>query len=241
MRILLLLQPDKMALVPYVPNGYLQTFHSAERSFTFANHSVHIRQDWVGSGVAGVVWDAAVVLATYLQTIAFSSKDGLGNPIGLRDKKILELGAGTGLTGIVACFLGGDVVITDTLKAIPCTRQNVQRNTESMTQPNNFSRELNCKVEELHWGRDLEKWQETSWDFIIGADIVYIQETFDDLLQTLKVLTNTNRQTCLLLSCRIRYQRDVDFIELLKTEFSVNEILYDSVSDVKIFQAKRLP
>ena len=226
-----------MALVPYSPDGLLPMFHDTTRTFCFANHSIRIKQDWQNSGVAGVVWDAAIVLATYLQTMSNQGTNGLSQ-IGLagdnlKGKRILELGAGTGLVGIVSWLLGANVVITDTLEALNFTRENVKMNVDVKLKPNS------CSVKELRWGKDLQKWQGTSWDLILGADIVYVKETFHDLYKTLLLLTEANKETCLLLSCRIRYQRDIDFLKLLKKEFTVKEVLYDREYDVKLFKAQR--
>ena len=229
-----------MALVPYAPDPFLPMFHDATRTFTYANQSIVISQDWANSGVAGVVWDAAIVLATYLQTISHQGMDGaskLGLGLeGVKGKRVLELGAGTGLVGIVSCLLGANVVITDTLEALNFTKENVRRN---IACKNSTTPVGACSVEVLHWGRDLEKWKGESWDFILGADIVYVKDTFSELFETLVVLTESNKQACVLLSCRIRYQRDVDFLTLLNKKFSVKEILHDTKHDVKIFRAKR--
>ncbi|XP_045431548.1 protein N-lysine methyltransferase METTL21A isoform X3 [Pipistrellus kuhlii] len=86
-----------MALVPYEESAEmgLQKFHKPLATFSFANHTVQIRQDWRQLGVAAVVWDAAVVLATYLEMGA----------VELRGRSAVELGAGTGLVGIVAALL----------------------------------------------------------------------------------------------------------------------------------------
>ncbi|XP_038441493.1 protein N-lysine methyltransferase METTL21A isoform X2 [Canis lupus familiaris] len=87
-----------MALVPYedTPGVGLQKFHKPLATFSFANHTIQIRQDWRQLGVAAVVWDAAVVLSTYLEMGA----------VELRGCSAVELGAGTGLVGIVAALLG---------------------------------------------------------------------------------------------------------------------------------------
>ncbi|KAM5326875.1 protein N-lysine methyltransferase METTL21A isoform 2-T2 [Glossophaga mutica] len=87
-----------MALVPYEETAGmgLQKFHKPLATFSFANHTIQIRQDWRQLGVAAVVWDAAVVLSTYLETGA----------VELRGRSAVELGAGTGLVGIVAALLG---------------------------------------------------------------------------------------------------------------------------------------
>ncbi|XP_030772012.1 protein N-lysine methyltransferase METTL21A isoform X5 [Rhinopithecus roxellana] len=87
-----------MALVPYEETTELglQKFHKPLATFSFANHTIQIRQDWRHLGVAAVVWDAAIVLSTYLEMGA----------VELRGRSAVELGAGTGLVGIVAALLG---------------------------------------------------------------------------------------------------------------------------------------
>ncbi|XP_049743953.1 protein N-lysine methyltransferase METTL21A isoform X4 [Elephas maximus indicus] len=90
-----------MALVPYEEAAVmgLQKFHKPLATFSFANHTIQIRQDWRQLGVAAVVWDAAIVLSTYLEMGAME----------LRGCSAVELGAGTGLVGIVAALLEIDM------------------------------------------------------------------------------------------------------------------------------------
>uniref|UniRef100_A0AAY4A7I3 Uncharacterized protein n=1 Tax=Denticeps clupeoides TaxID=299321 RepID=A0AAY4A7I3_9TELE len=57
--------------------------------------------------VGCVVWDAAIVLAKYLETQFFNPQDGVCT---WSSKNVLELGAGTGLVGIMAATLGGQNV-----------------------------------------------------------------------------------------------------------------------------------
>ncbi|XP_032493522.1 protein N-lysine methyltransferase METTL21A isoform X3 [Phocoena sinus] len=87
-----------MALVPYEETAEkgLQRFHKPLATFSLANHTIQIRQDWKQLGVAAVVWDAAIILATYLEMGA----------VELRGCSAVELGAGTGLVGMVAALLG---------------------------------------------------------------------------------------------------------------------------------------
>lgn len=119
---MLLLLSCSMALVPYVENSLpvLSKLHSSSAQFRFVDRDLRLAQDWKRLGVAAVVWDAvsvvgldapchrsnlteshvcirqAVVLCMYLE---------LGK-VDLKGKEVIELGAGTGLVGIVAALMG---------------------------------------------------------------------------------------------------------------------------------------
>ena len=58
-----------------------------------------IHQSEVGD-VGCVVWDAALVLSKYLETADFE------NGQGLEGKSVIELGAGTGIVGLMAASFG---------------------------------------------------------------------------------------------------------------------------------------
>ncbi|NXN58672.1 MT21A methyltransferase, partial [Rynchops niger] len=226
-----------MALVPYEEGGGwgARQLHSPWATYRFAGSTIRLRQDWRRLGVAAVVWDAAVVLCTYLE---------IGG-IDLRDRSVIELGAGTGLLGIVATLLGkgffvslfkaiyncsARVTITDRAAALEFLESNVQANLPSELRPR-------AVVKELTWGKDLDNFPPGGFDFILGADIVYLEETFAELLQTLEHLCS--EQTVILLSCRIRYERDHKFLKMLRGRFSVYEVHYDSSKDVHIYKAQK--
>ncbi|NWR11463.1 MT21A methyltransferase, partial [Paradoxornis webbianus] len=226
-----------MALVPYEEGGgwAARQLHSPWATFHFASRTIRLQQDWRRLGVAAVVWDAAVVLCAYLEM----------EGIDLRDRSVIELGAGTGLLGIVVTLLGtwtvsvshvlvsplgAHVTITDRAAALEFLESNVQANLPPELRPR-------AVVKELTWGKDLENFPPGAFDFILGADIVYLEETFVELLQTLEHLCS--ERTVILLSCRIRYERDLKFLKMLRERFSVSEVHYDSSKDVHIYKAQR--
>ena len=92
-----------------------------------------------------------------------------------------------------------------------------------------------AKVEELDWTKQYDC---GNYDVILGADIIYIEDTFNDLLKTLKCLCGP--QSVVYLSCRFRYDRDPKFINLMKDYFSVEQIMYDKSRDVRIFKALKI-
>ncbi|XP_009294376.1 protein N-lysine methyltransferase METTL21A isoform X2 [Danio rerio] len=109
-----------MALVPYDENVLpaLSKLHQSSAEFTLANHRIRLSQDWKRLGVAAVVWDAAVVLCMFLEM----------GKVDLKGKRVIELGAGTGLVGIVAALLGANVTITDREPALEFLTANVHEN-----------------------------------------------------------------------------------------------------------------
>ena len=66
---------------------------------------------------------------------------------------------------------------------------------------------------------------------------MYIEEIFDDLLRTLVHLSD--KATVTLLSCRIRYDRDTNFLSKMEDDFVIEEIVYDLKTDVKVYKAKK--
>ncbi|XP_051578883.1 protein-lysine methyltransferase METTL21D isoform X2 [Myxocyprinus asiaticus] len=76
--------------------------------------------------VGCVVWDAAIVLSKYLETEQFcSTQSGMST---WSSKKMIELGAGTGLVGLVAATLGANVIVTDLEDLQPLLQLNISKN-----------------------------------------------------------------------------------------------------------------
>ncbi|XP_025904865.1 protein N-lysine methyltransferase METTL21A isoform X1 [Nothoprocta perdicaria] len=223
-----------MALVPYAAgsHGALAALHCPAATFRFAGRPLRIRQRWAQLGVAAVVWDAAVVLSTFLEA----------GSIDLRDRHVLELGAGTGLPGIVAALLGkrgrsprrvpagARVTLTDRADALELLEANVRDNLPPEALPR-------AAVRELAWGQGLGAFPAGAFDLVLGSDIVYLEETFAALLRTLEHVCAA--RTLVLLACRLRYERDHRFLRLLRARFAVRELLHDAGTDVRIYEARK--
>ncbi|XP_054639148.1 protein N-lysine methyltransferase METTL21A [Dunckerocampus dactyliophorus] len=213
-----------MALVPYVDSVIpaLSKLQNLSARFHFANRDICIAQDWRNLGVAAVVWDAAVVMCMYLEL----------SQVELRGKVAIELGAGTGLVGIVAALLGAKVTITDRMPALDFLSANVKANLPSDVQDS-------VVVSELSWGENLDRYPAEGFDLVLGADIVYLEDTFVPLIQTLQHLCA--EATVVLLACKIRYERDANFLSMLRQWFTVEEVYYDKQRDIHIYKAWKQP
>jgi len=95
-----------------------------------------------------VLWPAAIALAHEIATRA------------LRGARVLELGAGTGLPGLVAASLGAHVVQTDRQAvALHVCKTNAARNGVTTIE---------------HRAADWTAWEDdATYDWILGADILY--------------------------------------------------------------------
>lgn len=113
--------------------------------------------------------------------------------------------------------------------ALNVTRMNVEGN---LGQKKN-----SVEIKELEWGQNVSSFS-PPFDFVLGADIVYIEETFKDLLKTLQDLCDEN--TTVLLSCKLRYDRDKRFFDLLSQSFRHETVLYDQELDITVFRARKI-
>ncbi len=108
-------------------------------------------------GVA--LWPAAIALAQELAS---------RGPEAFAGKTALELGAGTGLPGIIAASLGARVVQTDNQElSLSICRRNAEKN-----QLHNIEHRL------VDW----TEWEDTTrYDYILGSDILYGDTLHSDL------------------------------------------------------------
>jgi predicted nicotinamide N-methyase len=179
-----------------------------------------------GSNVGLRTWDACLRLAYYLTTEGQSL---------IKDKAIIELGAGTGMLSILcANHLQADIVLaTDGLPEIVTSMEhNIELNppaqdglstvhaahfewsdTETLTQSIG-----------LPSTRDWRK-----YDLVIGADITYNPEYFEPLVNALLTLLKRNEDTTILIAGAIRNLNTYNaFLETCsENNLEVLEVDYD--------------
>ncbi|XP_075998851.1 histone-arginine methyltransferase METTL23 [Genypterus blacodes] len=121
------------------------------------------------------VWPCAVVLAQYLWT----------HKSQLRDQTVLELGAGVSLPGVVAAKCGAKVILSDSTKT-PLCLENCRRSCEANSLPD-------VCVLGLTWGQVLpDVVLLPKLDIILGSDVFYEPEDFEDVLVTVAFLLRKN-------------------------------------------------
>jgi predicted nicotinamide N-methyase len=137
-----------------------------------------------------VLWPAAIALAHELGSRA------------LAGKRVLELGAGTGLPGIVASSLGARVVQTD--------RQQLVLHVCQMNAERNRATSIEHRI------ADWTEWTDTErYDVILGADILYSGELHAHLRRIFE--TNLAPGGTILLSDPFR-ETSVRLLEALEGE-----------------------
>ena len=151
-----------------------------------AGHLMTFRQDWGRSKSTGAaIWNGANMAGWYLENSIGSN--------GLRNKRIIELGAGIGFTSLVAKELGaGEVVITDGDEVVlALADQNIRLNIPSD--------QLNTiKTGRLRWNTPDEANfidEKKTWDYILVADCTYKKAAWADLVSSIVHLSGPNTIT----------------------------------------------
>ncbi|XP_030071161.1 protein N-lysine methyltransferase METTL21D isoform X2 [Microcaecilia unicolor] len=157
--------------------------------------------------VGCVVWDAAIVLAKYLEA-------GLV----LRRRSVLELGAGTGLVGLMAAVHGADVTITDLEDLQDLMKINIENNKQLITGS------IQAKV--LKWGESIMEFLPPP-DYILMADCIYYEQSLEPLVKTLEELAGP--ETCIMCCYEERTmgknpEIEREFFKLLHMNFDVEKI-----------------
>uniref|UniRef100_A0A4W4H0K3 Valosin containing protein lysine (K) methyltransferase n=1 Tax=Electrophorus electricus TaxID=8005 RepID=A0A4W4H0K3_ELEEL len=190
--------------------------------------------------VGCVVWDAAIVLSKYLETEQFINPQcGLST---WSCKNVIELGAGTGVVGLMAASLGANVIVTDLEDLQPLLELNILENQELLS-----TGSVTAKV--LKWGEDVTDFLPHP-HYVLMADCIYYEQSVKPLVDTLKVLAGP--ETCIICCYEQRTLGlnpavEKRFFEMLLQEFACEEIPAErqdpefNSPDIHILHLKRKP
>ncbi|XP_054829454.1 protein-lysine methyltransferase METTL21C isoform X2 [Eublepharis macularius] len=188
--------------------------------YFYAGHQITIQESIENFGA--IVWPGALALCQYLESDQ--------QEIILKDKKLIELGAGTGLVSIVASILGAFVTATDLPEVLENLEFNITKNTRGM----NIHKP---EVRELTWGENLSEdfpKRTHHYDFIVATDVVYHHTALDQLLDTISYLCQPG--TSLLWANKFRFSTDYDFLDKLGNIFNITQLAEFPESNVKLFK-----
>ncbi|XP_062863666.1 protein-lysine methyltransferase METTL21D [Trichomycterus rosablanca] len=188
--------------------------------------------------VGCVVWDAAIVLSKYLETEQFN------NPLtgynSWSSKSVMELGAGTGLVGLMAASLGAHVTVTDLEDLQSLLKLNIQENRELIS-----TGSITAKV--LKWGDDVTDFLPHP-HYILMADCIYYEQSVEPLVETLKLLAGPETSIICCYEQRtmgINPEVENRFFELLLKDFEAEEVPAEKQDpefnspDIHILQIRR--
>ncbi|KAJ3202968.1 hypothetical protein HDU67_000162 [Dinochytrium kinnereticum] len=200
--------PTPTTLLPPQPPTHINT--QTTLTFPFLPHPITILEDSSG-GCGGKTWEAAEVLGRHL---------GWRGGEYLRGRRVVEVGAGTGVVGIVAGLVmpgegGGEVVVTD-MMFLELMRRNVAVN---------FGEgDGRVRVEMLKWGDPIPP-SCLPCDLILASDCVYLESAFDPLIETLKAMAGPDTE--ILIVSKRRRKADKRFFVKLRKGFVVEEVTDD--------------
>ncbi|XP_012274371.1 methyltransferase-like protein 22 isoform X2 [Orussus abietinus] len=156
------------------------------------------------------VWRGAFLLADYI----------LSNPQSFKQKRVLELGSGVGLTSIVASFLASEVICTDTdvEEILKLIRRNFARNQSYVSSK--------VSVEGLNflcpnWPRELQR-KIDPVDIVLAADVIYDDDITEGFVGTLERLFNSGFPKVAYVALEKRYVftvADLDSVAPMYEEF----------------------
>ncbi|CAM9538681.1 unnamed protein product, partial [Phaeothamnion confervicola] len=130
-------------------------------------------------GYFGVVWDCAVALGAFLAARRATTVTG---------RRVLELGAGTGLLSALCRALGAvETVATETEEMVPWLRRNMAINETSSTL---FHFRHQVQVRALDWSADVPAdLLDPAFDLVLCSDLLYDPAGWVALQATLAALT----------------------------------------------------
>lgn len=188
--------------------------YDTSNGFTINGNTIQITspgQAHLGTGLT--IWDGSYVLAKHLE----HDSDLVAG------KRVLEVGAGTGIAGIAAALLHARTVyITDLLYALDNLRSNVEMNIVPLA-------ESVVTVQELDWSDDATYPHSSSfeeWDIILGADVVWLEHLVPSLVKCLSAITGRKTKVIIAHQSRSRYTDEL-FFQSMEKMFSVEQVLYE--------------
>ncbi|CAI5744999.1 unnamed protein product [Peronospora destructor] len=178
------------------------------------------------------VWDAALLLADFLQTKAndafhLAPRVECNDRFKFQDKNVVELGAGVGLVGMTLAVLGARVVLTDQKYALPLLTKNVVVNFLDTVSNRSLAIAIPT-VEKCQWGEpftsggSLMSWTKST-DVVLFSDVLYHASAYVLLIKTLHELVSPTTDVFFSFETR-NATIEANFLLELGKNFGVEEV-----------------
>ncbi|TKY86458.1 hypothetical protein EX895_004607 [Sporisorium graminicola] len=212
---------------------------------------VHLKLDMT-TGCGGKIWPAAEVLGAYIaakyssppEQSAGQTAEGYNNhDFDWRNKRIIELGSGTGLVGYLVHALqlsNCQVWVTDQDVMLPLMRDNLVLNfpATDLSDASQSTRSDGSliRVSELDWGHPvpLAHFGGALPHVLLLADCVYLESAFQPLIDTMVELSTT--ETEILFCYQKRRKADKRFFALLKRQFVFEDVKDDDEARMREYR-----
>ncbi|KAH6788898.1 S-adenosyl-L-methionine-dependent methyltransferases superfamily protein [Perilla frutescens var. frutescens] len=203
-----------------------------------------IQQDNGSMHVGTSVWPCSLVLVKFAERWHPLRCAAAHNPyadlLNFTNKRGVELGAGCGVASMGLYLLGlHDVVVTDIAPVMPALKHNLKRNKPVLKK--------SLKTAQFYWGNEEQTNSlKPPFDFVIAADVVYLEETVAPLIRAMERLVADDG--VVLLGYQLRSPEahelfwamcgDVFEVEKIPHEHLHPEYAYEE-ADVYVFRKKR--
>eukprot|EP00924_Labyrinthula_sp_SR-Ha-C_P008660 maker-scaffold_37-snap-gene-2.8-mRNA-1 protein AED:0.28 eAED:0.28 QI:105/1/1/1/1/1/2/135/238 len=209
---------DTQTLTNHSKDSFIYTLNSNKDIIVHQQKFVHTKEE---DKTGAVVWDDCVMLAKYLEFLREKDQQKFIN------KKVLELGAGTGLLGIVAgCLYDNESTIFITDKADMCTliEENISCN------KNAYNAQVFNKV--LDWKQPSE-FEIEKVDYILASGCIYHEEVIEDFISVIRNISHENTKIYLAIDHRFEITEDSEYLSPVirtflekSTELKLKKISY---------------
>eukprot|EP00271_Cylindrocystis_brebissonii_P010215 TRINITY_DN26340_c0_g1_i1.p1 TRINITY_DN26340_c0_g1~~TRINITY_DN26340_c0_g1_i1.p1 ORF type:complete len:234 (+),score=39.00 TRINITY_DN26340_c0_g1_i1:1076-1777(+) len=200
-----------------------------------------IVQDNTTMHVGTTVWEASLVMAKWLEKNAYVAGHEF-SVAKLGEKRALELGSGCGIAGFAMSLMGADTTLTDIPAVLPILKKNLKRNMTNLeakkASRGHFTGHLpgKVKVAPLLWSNKKQiNAVKPPYDFVVAADVVYLEEIVEPLIQTM--LDVSTSDTVILLGYKERQEEaHAMFWELLPKNFVIEKVAREELDPSYSFE-----